>query len=170
MPIRNLWSLESGEVVTAEAILENIKDSEVYFPLHDIGIDLLIVKGKKHVSIQVKESRYFTQRVLKGTKGHSWHQLHKRKFLRDKLKLDFYVFLTYLPQSGEHRLSSFENRFLIVPTSDLEKLIDGKPSGKKEIYSFYFNFEGQKVVEKRDTITDYSEYLSRWDLIEKGLQ
>jgi hypothetical protein len=65
MPIRNLWSLESGEVVTAEAILDNIedKDVQVYFPLHDIGTDLLVVKGKKHVSIQVKESRYFTKRV-----------------------------------------------------------------------------------------------------------
>jgi len=31
MPIRNLWSLESGEVVTAETILENVKDSEVIF-------------------------------------------------------------------------------------------------------------------------------------------
>jgi len=57
MPIRNLWSLESGEVVTVEAMLENIKDIEVYFPLHDIGVDLLAVKGKKHASVQVKESR-----------------------------------------------------------------------------------------------------------------
>jgi len=82
MPIRNLWSLESGEVLTAEAILENVKDSEVYFPLHDIGVDLLIAKGKKHVAIQVKESRYYTTRDWKGTRGHSWHSLHKKKFLR----------------------------------------------------------------------------------------
>jgi len=169
MPIRNLWSLESGEVVSAEAILDNIKDSEVYFPLHDIGTDLLIVRGKKLVAVQVKESRYYTTTEWKGSRGHSWHQIHKKKFLRDKLKLDFYIFLTYLPRFGEHRLSAFENKFLIVPTLDLEKLIENKPSGIKEIYSFYFNFEGKKIVEKRDTITDYSEYLNRWGLIEKVL-
>lgn len=169
MPIRNLWSLESGEVVTAEAILENIKPSEVYFPLHDVGTDLLIVKGKKHVSVQVKESRYFTERIRKGTLGHSWHNLHKRKFLRDKERVDFYVFLTYIPRFGEHRLSAFENKFLIVPTSELEKHFETKNSGKKGIYFFYFNFEGKKVVDVRDEITDYSEYLDRWNSIEKAL-
>jgi hypothetical protein len=52
MPIRNLWSLECGEVITAEALLKNIKGCEVYFPFKDVGIDLLVVKGKKPVSIQ----------------------------------------------------------------------------------------------------------------------
>ena len=89
MPIRNMWSLECGEVLTAEAILDHVKSAEVYFPLHDIGTDLLVMTGCNHVSIQVKESRYFTQRVLKGTKGHSWHQVHKQKL--EKEKVDFYV-------------------------------------------------------------------------------
>lgn len=51
MPIRNLWSLECGEVVTPEAILENIKGSEVYFVLHDIGINLFVINKKNHISI-----------------------------------------------------------------------------------------------------------------------
>jgi hypothetical protein len=170
MPIRNLWSLECGEVLTAEAIIENVKGSEVYFPLHDIGTDLLVVKGKNHVSIQVKESRYFTKRVLKGTLGHSWHQLSKKKFLRDKGKVDFYIFLTYLLKVGEHRFNAFENKFIIIPTSELDKRIKTKNCGKKEIYSFYFNFEGKKVVEKRDVVTDYSEYLNRWNLIKEALE
>lgn len=169
MPIRNLWSLESGEVVTAEAILDNVKDSEVYFPLHDIGVDLLVVEGRKHIAVQVKESRYYTTRDWKGTRGHSWHSLHKRKFLRDKERVDFYVFLTYIPRFGEHRLSTFENKFLIVPTSELETRLEDKATGKKEIYFFCFNFEGKKAVEKRHEIADYSDYLNRWDLIEKAL-
>lgn len=79
--IRNMWSLEPGEAVTAEALLRNLTDCDVYFPLRDTGIDLLVAKGKKHVAIQVKESRYFTKRVLRGSLGHSWHQLKKEKFL-----------------------------------------------------------------------------------------
>ena len=172
MPIRNLWSLESGEVVTAEAILDNIrdKDVQVYFPLHDIGTDLLVVKGKKHVSIQVKESRYFTKRVLKGTRGHSWHQVHKKKL--EKENVDFYIFLTYYQKEGEHSPSPFENKFIIIQTSNLQKLIKKakkKKSGKRGIFRFYFNFEGEKVVEKRDMPTDYSNYLNRWDLIKEAL-
>jgi len=169
MPIRNLWSLECGEVITAETLLKNIKDCEVYFPLHDVGIDLLVVKGKKHVSIQVKESRYYTRRVWKGTLGHSWHSLHKKKFLRDKKKVDFYVFLTYLPKFGEHRMRKFENKFIIIPTSELSKRIKNKKAGTRDIYFFFFNFEGKKVVEKRDTLIDYSEYLNRWDLVKHAL-
>jgi len=166
MPIRNLWSLECGEVITAEALLKNAKGCEIYFPLHDVGIDLLVVKGKKHVSIQVKESRYFATRRWKGTIGHSFHSLHKKKFLRDKKKLDFYIFLTYLPRFGEHRMQSFENKFIIVPTSELVKRIKNKKAGKRDIYFFCFNFEGKKVTEKRDEPTDYSEYLDRWNLLQ----
>lgn len=159
MPIRNLWSLECEEVITAEELLRNVKPCQVYFPLHDVGIDLLVVKGKKHVSIQVKESRYYTKRVWKGTRGHSWHSLGKKKFLRNKKKVDFYVFLTYLPRFGEHRMSKFENRFLVILTSKLAKRIKNKKTGKRGIYFFCFNFEGQKVVEKRDDLTDYSQYI-----------
>lgn len=152
----------------AEAYLEHVKGAEVYFPLHDIGTDLLVMMGCNHVSIQVKESRYFTQRVLKGTKGHSWHQIHKNKL--DKERVDFYVFLTYLPRFGEHKMSSFENKFLIVPTIELKKFVKSKNAGKTGIYSFYFNFEGKKVVDKRDGIADYSHYLDGWNLIKEALE
>jgi hypothetical protein len=168
MPIRNMWSLECGEVLTAEAVIENVKGVEVYFPLHDIGTDLLLMMGCNHISIQVKESRYFTSRVLKGTKGHSWHQIHKLKL--EKEKVDFYVFLTYLPRFGEYKMSSFENKFLIVPATDLKEFAESKNSGKTGIYSFYFNFEGKRVVDKRDGVTDYSKYFEAWNLVGAALK
>lgn len=162
MPIRNLWSLECGEVITAEALLKNVKGCEVYFPLHDVGIDLLVINGKKHVSVQVKESRYYPQQI-------SWHVIFRKKFVRDKERVDFYVFLIYLPKIGEHRISKFENKFIIVPTSDLESLIKEKKVDKRGRYSYCFNFEGKKVVDKREDSVDYSEYLERWDLIDSAL-
>lgn len=161
MPIRNLWSLECGEVITAETLLKNLKDCGVYFPVRDVGIDLLGVNGKKHVSIQVKESRYYPQQI-------SWHVIFRKKFVRDKEKVDFYVFLTYLPKIGEHKIK-FENKFIIVPTSDLERLIKEKKVDKRGRYSFCFSFEGNKVVDKRENSVDYSEYLERWDLIDNAL-
>jgi len=64
----------------------------------DMGIDLLAVKKSKHFGIQVKESRYYE--IIKWRdwdRGHSWHRIHKRKFYRDKNKVQFYVFVTYIP-------------------------------------------------------------------------
>ena len=55
LPVRNIWSLEPGECIVAEEIMKRLK-YEVFFPLRDIGIDLLVVKSNKHVGIQVKES------------------------------------------------------------------------------------------------------------------
>lgn len=174
MPIRNLWSLESGEVVTAEAILENIEGIEVYFPLHDIGIDLLVVKGEKHVGIQVKESRYYIGRKWKsGHVGHSWHQIHEKKLF--KTKADFYVFLTYLPVYSEHRISSFQNRILIVPRIELLDRVSVKDAGKRKIFSFCFHFEDDHVWDERVTVslenelTDYSRFLEAWNLIKEKL-
>ena len=172
MPFRNIWSLEPGECIVAETLLEKLKNCEIYFPLHDTGIDLLVVRGKKCIGLQVKESRYFTHRLRKGgLRGHSWHQIHKRKFIRDRKRVDFYVFLTYLPRYGEYTVSSFENRFIIVPTSTLEKLIKIKKPAKGEIYSFYFHFEGKKAVEIRDKkVGDYSKYVNNWKLIDEALK
>ncbi|MDH5482745.1 MAG: hypothetical protein OEY22_07700 [Candidatus Bathyarchaeota archaeon] len=104
MPIRNLWSLEPGECIVAEEIFDKLKDLEVFFPVHDVGVDLLVVKGKKHVGIQVKESRYYIGRTWKsGHVGHSWQQIKKVKFDGNKGKVDFYVFLTYLPIQANTR-------------------------------------------------------------------
>jgi hypothetical protein len=169
MPIRNMWSLECGEVLTAEALTEKFKGEgiEIYFPLRDIGADLLAVKGKNHVFIQVKESRYFKHRKIKDTIGHSFHQVDKSKL--DKNNVDFYVFLTYLPQDGENKLESFKKQFLIVPTKNLRGLAGHKKSGKKGVYSFYFHFDGKKVFDKRDGLTDYSEFLESWNLIRDAL-
>lgn len=181
MPVRNLWSLEPGECIVAEEILERLKGCEVYFPIHDVGVDLLVVKSDKHVGIQVKESRYYARRIWKsGHVGHSWHQIKKEKFL--KRKADFYVFLTYLPVVGEHKISRFENKFLIVPSAELEKRMTVKGAGKKETYSFCFHFgygiEDGKAWDERvkggvstleNPLADYSEFLDAWRLVEKTL-
>jgi hypothetical protein len=167
MPVRNIWSLEPGECIVAEELLEKLR-CEVFFPVHDIGVDLLAVKGAKHVGIQLKESRYFFRRG-----GHSWHQVKRAKFLKGIV--DFYVFLTYLPVLGEHKVSRFDNKFLIVPSSELEKRMAVKNAGKRQIYSFYFHFEGAKVWDERVTVkagnplTDYSEFSDAWNLIGKAL-
>lgn len=40
--IRNLWSLR-GERIVAEEMFGKMKDADVFFPVHDVGVDLLVV-------------------------------------------------------------------------------------------------------------------------------
>jgi len=53
---------------------------------------------------------------------------------------------------------------------ELQGLVGGKSAGRKGVYSFYFSFEGERVADVRDEITDYSEYLDRWGLIREALE
>lgn len=176
MPVRNIWSLEPGECIVAEEIMDKLK-CEVYFPVRDVGLDLLVVKGDKHAGIQVKESRYYmSRRWRSGHVGHSWHQIKRAKFLKNRGKVDFYVFLTYLPLVEKHKISRFENKFLIVPTAELEKRMTVKDPGKKGVYSFCFHFEGSNVWDERVTVgidnelTNYTKFLDAWHLIEQALK
>jgi hypothetical protein len=177
LPIRNLWSLEPGECIVAEEIIEKLKNAEVFFPARDVGIDLLVVRGKKHVGIQVKESRCYPERTWRsGHVGHSWQQLKRIKFEGSRDEVDFYVFLTYLPIQGEHKVSSFGYKFLIVPSSELEKRMTIKAAGRKSTYSFYFHFQDKNVWDERVTttlenpLTDYTQFLNAWNLIDKALE
>jgi hypothetical protein len=176
MPVRNLWSLEPGECLVAEEIMNRLKDVEVYFPIRDVGVDLLVVRGKKHVGIQVKESRYYISRRWKsGHVGHSWQQLKKIKFEKGKGKIDFYVFLTYLPIEGEHKLSTFGYKFLVVPSNEVEKRLEIKDPGKSHIFSFCFHFQDRNVWDENvmarldDQRTDYSKFLNAWEQVDKVL-
>lgn len=176
MPIRNIWSLHPGECITAEEIVKKT-GLEVFFPLHDVGVDLLVVKGQKHVGIQVKESRYYyTHKWRSGHVGHSWHRINKKKFLKSKSKVNFYIFLTYLPVLGKHKISSFQNKFLIVPTEELEKRMTVKDPGKREVFSFCFHFEEDGVWDERVTttldneLTNYTQFLDAWHMIKQTLE
>ena len=104
------------------------------------------------------------------------HQIKRAKFVKNRGKVDFYVFLTYLPLVGEHKISRFENKFLIVPTAELEKRMTVKDPGKKGVYSFCFHFEGSNVWDERVTVgidnelTNYTKFLDAWHLIEQALK
>lgn len=176
VPIRNIWSLEPGECIVAEEIMKRLK-CEVYFPMRDVGLDLLVVKGDKHLGIQVKESRYYTNRRSKsGHVGYSWHEIKKAKFDKSRGKVNFYVFLTYLPVAEQHKISRFENKFLIIPSTELEKRMTIKDPGKMGVYRFYFHFQGSNVWDERVTVSinselaNYSKFLDAWHLIEQALK
>ena len=88
MTIKNFWSLEPGECIVAEELNKRLNDCQIFFPLHDTGIDLLITKGKKHIGIQVKESRSYKNRNR--ISENSLHQISKNKF-KSLETVDFFL-------------------------------------------------------------------------------
>ncbi|MEM2704524.1 MAG: hypothetical protein QXR45_15355 [Candidatus Bathyarchaeia archaeon] len=186
MPVRNLWSLEPGECLVAERIFEELEGCEVYFPLRDVGVDLLIVKGSGHVGVQVKESRYYyTVRWRsvdpRGHVGHSWHRVSREKFQKSLDRVGFYIFVTYVHRLEESRektrTSFFETKFLVVPTRELEKRMEIKRPVKGGVYSFCFHFEDGKAWDEDVNIQDesmkplagYSQYIDVWHLLSEAL-
>ena len=129
-----------GYVIHLFTILTNSLGSAITFPhfLHlttssgsYIGIRTLTVGSElgcsrdKHVRLQVKESRYYRSTKWKsGHIGHSWYQIREEKLLKDDI--DFYVFLTYKEDFGEHKVQGFQNKFLIVPKEELKSRIGVK--------------------------------------------
>ena len=152
--------------MVAEEILKQVNKCEVYFPVHDKGIDLLVVNGSRHCGIQVKESRYYWER------RHSWHQVKQKNLgIESSSNIafpDMFVFLTYVPVTGTAKISSFEQSHIIIPFEKLRvKTKNKRPS--RGVYSFYFSIEREGVWEKRDGRVDYSAFLNNWSLVAKVL-
>ena len=66
--------------LTNEAFSENIEG--VTFQKYR-KIELNVFRGKNRVSLQIKESKYYNKK-RKGVIGHSWHQIARSEFARDK--------------------------------------------------------------------------------------
>src|SRR3970040_1586110 len=122
MPLRNLWALEPDECTVAEELGKEIQNCQVYFPTHDTGVDLIVVRGKKHVAIQVKGSRYYPGRrkgILGKESSHSWHQIKAKKLAESNS--DFYIFVTWKTKDNEYGTKEFEPKFVIVPVGVLRE-------------------------------------------------
>lgn len=121
---------------------------------------LFVAKGHRQVLLRIMESRYYEDKESKGKMGHSWNDISERDFIKEKSSVDFYVFLTHIA-SGD--------RYVVVPSVDLEKLVIQKSTGQNRIYRFYFHFIGNEVLETRDAIIQYSKYLDSWEPLRNSL-
>lgn len=173
MAVKNYWSFEPGETIVAEKLMTYCKDYDFYFPLKDTGIDILGAHKTKNKTLkfQVKESRYYEKPT------HSWHQESLKNIEENKGRVDFYVFVTYIPSYlyEEQTKPSFKTEFIIIPMKDLLKLIKLKEPNKAGKYNFYFDFhrEEGKIIEIREKNKvwlnnknfDYKKYHNNWELI-----
>jgi len=189
MAVRNMWSLEPGEVNVAREIRDRLKEFEVFFPIKDIGVDLLAVKNlsssenRRIVSIQVKESgEYYTRRGQKLGYKRGWYTLNVKKFYDYIDRVDFYIFVLYR-QIPHKKRTRYKTDFVIVPTSELAKRIEHKKKGKRCHFYLSFKVEGKEgtfidtrgitlknqEIEEKAPFRDYSKYLNNWDLLRESV-
>ena len=113
--------------------------------------------------------------MVKGN-AHSWHQLSLKKIKKGFECVDFYVFLTYLPEIDEHRVSRFQYVYLIVPYFELNLRLPTKNPGSRKIYRFYFHIENDSASDLRvktgtdSDLSDYSGFFNAWHLIDSFLE
>lgn len=122
---------------------------EVYTPLSDVGIDLLVLK-KNLVPcfIQVKYSKWFPRAKC------YWQVLSTKSFNRVTSDRTFCIFL-------------LEDKYLIVPYRFIQKHDKSlyEKTKKNERYVFKFKIINGKMIENRSKI-DFSKFLNNWETLE----
>ena len=83
--MKNIWSLQVGEVIVAEEIRKRLpKNYQVFIPLNnqlrDIDLILSNLHKKKYVTIQVKESREY-----KLGEANEWFTISRDKLIKPKI-------------------------------------------------------------------------------------
>ena len=182
MSIRNFWSLTPGEAVVAwEA--QN-KGFHVFFPVKDIGIDLILIKkdeiedkNRKPITIQVKGSRFWEWKYGSGGYG-GWFKFSYKKLINKKDLIDYYVFVLFHAElkKGSER---FKREFFIIPTRDLISRLSKYHKGGDMVnmYLGIINYKGEtKAVDLRgvskktfhrdmsDPNRDYTRYWNNWKI------
>ncbi|HLD15033.1 MAG TPA: hypothetical protein VJB94_00435 [Candidatus Nanoarchaeia archaeon] len=161
MTLKNIWSLQVGEIIASDYIKKALgKSYEIFIPLNnqlkDYDLVLMNQKTKKVVKIQVKESREYNLGQANG-----WFSVSKDKVLNKVA--DFYIFLIYTAEDKEYK-KMMTPRMLIIP-SDI--LLDKSKNKKdrKNRFDYYFKIQKNKAWEDRDVMVDYSEYINNFNLL-----
>lgn len=177
--MKPLFTIHEGEFLVGEYITRKLKDQyDVYVPVKDRGIDLLVTQQKKKrtlpVGIQVKFSRGFDARhgLPEEHAGCAagWYTLNPAKVRKSPADLWIFVILTL----------RHEKQFIIVPTSELKRRMPSRPPSRWHLYITVwkdgrcFNTRGLKIAQVRRLLDhgcnehrrDYTEFLNNWDQLD----
>jgi len=182
MTYKNIFSFEPSELHVAEEIAKLSKNYEVFFPVKDVGVDLIVSKNlsdghRQVITIQVKASRMFEDSVETGLSTF-WIKLDPKKLEVFSKKVDYYIFVFYKTIYEKDSIPHFEREYIVIPTKDLIKKSKNKKGWKKGWLNYYFvlypngdimelrdvnkkNLENEKKKEWRN----YSKYRNAFDLL-----
>ncbi|MBI3953893.1 MAG: hypothetical protein HY330_05210 [Chloroflexi bacterium] len=180
--MKTLFTIHAGEFLVASKIKEEIQGGNVWVPVADLGVDLLVTdtQNKRTISLQVKSSRGYEPKELdeglrNNLKGCGWWHLERRKIQNSKA--DFWAFVV-LPIKGvpQYILISpgeLERRLTVIHgtrlrwdmylwVTDQEKCWETRGLGKPDLTLVATN---QYSHEERG----FTEYLNCWSVLKRKL-
>jgi hypothetical protein len=175
-PMKPLFTLHAGEYLVAAHLEKQFKRAQVWIPLRDTGIDLLVSdsRNRKTTSLQVKFSKDFLVTHMrpefqKELRACGWWTINRDKLA--KSSAEFWVFV----------LQGFASRstdFVVVPSRELLKTLDAVHGRRKTIQVYIWVTERNKCwetrglsrsaqlqvahAEFRDKNRDLTEWLNNW--------
>ena len=155
MTYKNIFSFEPSELHVAEKIKELGKEYEIFFPIKDEAVDLIVSKNlisgnRKIITIQVKASRMFEKGVEKGL-PRFWIKLDPQKLEHFSKKVDFYIFVFYKTIYEKESVPHFEKEYVVIPTKDLIEKSKKKKGWKRGWLNYYFLlYPNGSVIDLRD--------------------
>ena len=177
MTIKNLWSLNVDEVITAEKIKSELgRGYEVFFPINSQlkDVDLLIynLKTGKSKSVQVKGSRTYEPGRGKSKKMGNvkigWNVIHAKSIFSPTNKIDFFVFVLHEEELST-RKRMIKQKYLIIPINDFRKITKTEKTKRKTgWYHYSFVIKEKTAMEFNNTrgkTIDFSKYVNNFDLL-----
>jgi hypothetical protein len=145
--MKPLFTIHAGEYLVGAHIEQSFKRANVWVPLRDTGVDLLVTdkRNRASVSLQVKFSKDFLVTHMgpefqKQLRACGWWSINRDKLANSPA--DYWVFV----------LQGFASRstdFVVVPRDQLLKSLSAIHGRRKTIQVYIWVTEGNKCWETR---------------------
>lgn len=145
--MKPLFTLHAGEYLVGAHIERSFKKTNVWVPVRDTGIDLLVSDPQNHatVSLQVKSSKDFLVTHMRPEfqerlRACGWWTINREKLA--KSPSDYWVFV----------LQGFASRstdFVVIPRQELLHRLGAIHGARKTIHTYIWVTRDQKCWETR---------------------
>ena len=145
--MKPLFTIHAGEYLVGAFIEKNFKRANVWVPLRDTGVDLLVSdrRNRVNISLQVKYSKDFLvthqgPEFQKQLRACGWWSINRDKLT--KSPADYWVFV----------LQGFASRstdFVVIPRGDLLKKLSAIHGRRKTMQTYIWVTEARKCWETR---------------------
>jgi hypothetical protein len=167
--IKPYVNINPDESIVAHKLKEVFKGSNVFIPIKDNGIDLILIKeneSKKAIRIQVKGSKHHYREDINSPNARGWVTITSSKLDTYCDMVDFIIFIIHKIETDRKNHLKFNEYYVIIPPPELRDLAKKyKKKGSKGEYHFYFTKKADDLVDNRDVEYSLKKYLNNWDLI-----
>jgi len=185
MPIKNFWSLEAGEAMVAEELQKRLRGWEIFFPVKDVGVDIVAVSGigssvRRVLTFQVKESKAFENKeksIKPVNTVTNWFSPDSSKARRFLSRVDFYLFVCSRYDFRQPK-KTLTADYVIVPSNELVRRLTSYRSSPEKKWYLYLCVEqsgrcldwrgiSRKNVKAETTRPerDYGAFVNNWQSV-----